>query len=179
MRTNLTGAKSPQEYCHHLSDCVAALKVVPQIKTCIDVGSGSGLPGIPWAILKPDTSFILVESNKKKSGFLLRCKSVLDLKNVEVCSERFENLITPPGFHTPIIVSRGTAAPKKLLKLILGSKVPFNQWLVFSTPSLHQEFLTEGENSDMEITPISYERNLEGKKEVGMLTKIKKLNLGQ
>ncbi|MBP5783439.1 class I SAM-dependent methyltransferase, partial [bacterium] len=34
--------------------------------TMLDVGSGSGIPGIPLAILHPDQHLVIVEANNKK-----------------------------------------------------------------------------------------------------------------
>jgi 16S rRNA (guanine(527)-N(7))-methyltransferase RsmG len=176
LRTNITGAKTPQEYCHHIMDCLAALPVIPAFNKCIDVGSGSGLPGIIWALKKPQAKFILVEAQGKKAGFLLRAISQLGLKNVTVLSKRFEDLKfqkAKQGLRPPIIVSRGTAAPKNLWKLILRCPVPFKGWYVFSNKALHEEFLTLAQNSDMEIKSLSYKKEgLEGKITSGILTRI-------
>ena len=38
-------------------------------QSVIDVGTGGGFPGIPLAILFPETSFILVDSIGKKIGW--------------------------------------------------------------------------------------------------------------
>lgn len=177
LRTNITGAKTPQEYCHHILDCLWALQVIPEFYYCIDVGSGSGLPGIPWALMRPQAKFTLVEAQRKKAGFLLRVISQLRLKNLEVFSKRFEELKFEEaqlGLGPPIIVSRGTAAPKNLWKLILSSPVPFKDWYVFSNKPLHQEFLTLAQNSAMEVKSLPYKKEgLEGKIKPGKLTRIR------
>ncbi|MDX1386379.1 MAG: RsmG family class I SAM-dependent methyltransferase [bacterium] len=176
VRTNLTGAKSPQDFCHHLLDCQDALQVIPPFTSCLDIGSGSGLPGILWALLLPEAKFFLVESQKKKASFLLRAISQINLQNVDVLSKRFEEIKDDDlnlGTDSPIIVSRGTAAPKNLWKLILSSPIPFRHWFVFSTEALHQEFLTLGKNSDMEISFLQYKKeDLEEKNTLGILTRI-------
>ena len=50
----------------------------------LDIGSGSGLPGIPVAILCPDAHITLCEIRLKRAAFLERAVSSLGLKNVTV-----------------------------------------------------------------------------------------------
>ncbi|MGD9592524.1 MAG: 16S rRNA (guanine(527)-N(7))-methyltransferase RsmG, partial [Candidatus Berkiella sp.] len=69
----------------------------------IDVGTGAGLPGIPLAIMMPETSFFLLDSNHKKQVFVSQVAKSLSLKNV-VCvhsevkayqpTEKFSTIVT-------------------------------------------------------------------------------------
>lgn len=58
----------------------------------LDVGSGGGFPGLVLAICYPETQFLLVESNKKKAGFLDLTAVDLGLGNVRIYADRFERL---------------------------------------------------------------------------------------
>ena len=58
----------------------------------VDLGSGGGLPGIPLAIVNPNKQLYLVESNTKKSSFLLNTTSRLKLKNTTVINKRIEDI---------------------------------------------------------------------------------------
>lgn len=40
-----------------------------KVKTCIDVGTGAGFPGIPLKIVYPEIQFVLVDSLNKRVGF--------------------------------------------------------------------------------------------------------------
>ena len=60
-------------------------------KTIVDVGSGAGLPGIPLAIFNPDKTFVLVDSNGKKTRFLFQVKIALNLENISVENCRIEH----------------------------------------------------------------------------------------
>ncbi len=174
-KINLTGAKSPQEYCrHHLIDCSQALQVLPDFDYCIDVGAGSGLPGIVWALLKPKKEFLLVESLQKRASFLNRVQSQLGMKNVQVFPGRFEKYVPAAAGipQTTIMVSRGTSAPQNLLKLILLSPIQFSAWYVFATERTQEEFLTLGRKSDMQISSRKYFRDLEEKQPSGILMEI-------
>lgn len=59
--------------------------------TIFDIGSGGGFPAIPLAIMKPEWTFTLCESIKKKAGFLTNLVGELELKNkVEILNTRAE-----------------------------------------------------------------------------------------
>ena len=83
----------------HLFDCLSALPFVafPPDAQVLDVGSGAGLPGIPWAILHPNSQFTLLDSNGKKTRFLFQVKVALNLENVFIERRRLENYqpVTP------------------------------------------------------------------------------------
>ena len=87
---NLTAIRDVEEMVSkHLLD---SLVVQPYIEGSIilDVGSGAGLPGIPFAITSPDKHFVLIDSNGKKTRFLTQAKIDLKLDNVEVINQRVE-----------------------------------------------------------------------------------------
>lgn len=64
----------PRIWHRHILNCAAvadpALCLIPQASTVIDVGSGAGLPGIVWAIARPDLTVTLVEPLLRRSTFL-------------------------------------------------------------------------------------------------------------
>jgi len=70
----------------------------------LDVGTGAGLPGIPLAIVFPDKHVTLLDSNSKKTCFLLHVVGKLQLKNVEVVHHRIETYQPSSCFST--IVTR-------------------------------------------------------------------------
>lgn len=88
---NLSAVRDPQEMLsRHLLD---SLSIVPHLEhgaRWLDVGSGGGLPGIPLAIVFPQTSITLLDSNGKKTRFLFQVKTELGLENVEVVQSRVE-----------------------------------------------------------------------------------------
>ena len=61
-------------------------------KKVIDVGTGAGFPGIPLAILNPDTEFVLADSLKKRLHFIDQVTEKCDLKNVTTVHGRAEDL---------------------------------------------------------------------------------------
>ncbi len=76
----------------HLFDCLSALPfvAVEPNNHVLDVGSGAGLPGIPWAIFHPESHFTLLDSNGKKTRFLFHAKLALELENVSIEKSRVE-----------------------------------------------------------------------------------------
>ena len=50
----------------HVQDALAVLQWLPRnASRVLDVGSGPGVPGIPLAMARPDTPFVLLEANSK------------------------------------------------------------------------------------------------------------------
>jgi len=89
---NLTAVRDPAEMVsRHLLDSIS---IAPHVDLggarWLDVGSGGGMPGIPLAILFPERSFSLLDSNGKKTRFLTQVKLELKLANVEVVHSRVE-----------------------------------------------------------------------------------------
>lgn len=79
----------------HIDNCLAVTedaRCLPQESTVIDVGSGAGLPGLVWAIARPDLRLTLVEPLDRRVRFLRLAVDQLGLGNVEIVRERAQNL---------------------------------------------------------------------------------------
>lgn len=74
----------------------------------LDIGAGGGFPSIPINIFRPDLKMVLAESNKKKCSFLNEVKQVVGLENVQIFSDRCENLDGNRKYD--YVVSRGYAS---------------------------------------------------------------------
>jgi 16S rRNA (guanine527-N7)-methyltransferase len=91
----------------HLLDSLSILPFVPGGGRLLDVGSGGGTPGIPLAIVRPELSVTLLDSNAKKAAFLRQAVIELALENVFVHGGRVEQYHPATGFS--VIVSRAFA----------------------------------------------------------------------
>jgi len=93
-RINLTAIRASEEIVerHFGESFFAAMHILAQgpVTTAIDLGSGAGFPGVPFALVAPEVEVTLIESNQKKSTFLKELIYVLGLRNVKVFSGRAE-----------------------------------------------------------------------------------------
>ena len=112
---NLTAVReSAKMVSDHLLDC---LVVAPYLnaRTTLDVGSGAGLPGIPLALMWPQASVTLLDSNHKKAAFLRQATIELGLKNTEVVCERVESW--QPQREFELVISRAVSDLPEFLNL--------------------------------------------------------------
>jgi 16S rRNA (guanine527-N7)-methyltransferase len=82
-----------EDVLSHIEDSLALLKFVELSgQRVIDIGSGAGFPAIVLAMHCPQTEFVLVESDLKKSNFLQSCQELLELQNVRIMRARAEEI---------------------------------------------------------------------------------------
>src|SRR5215203_2689649 len=112
---NLTAVRdSTKMVSVHALDCLA---IVPHVQAAsvVDVGSGAGLPGIPLALMSPQTHVLLLDSNHKKAAFLRQAVIELQLKNVEVVCERVEKW--QPARQFALVISLAFSDVAEFLQL--------------------------------------------------------------
>ncbi len=98
----------------HALDCLA---IVPHLQpnSVLDVGSGAGLPGIPLALMWPQASVVLLDSNHKKAAFLRQAVIELGLKNAAVVCERAESWRPQQDFD--LVISRAFSDLPEFVRL--------------------------------------------------------------
>jgi 16S rRNA (guanine527-N7)-methyltransferase len=89
----------------------------------LDAGTGGGFPGIPLAILFPETEFTLVDSIAKKIRVVETIKSELGLNNVNPLNVRFENI---PG-QFDFITGRAISSLPELWKSLEGKILDYSR----------------------------------------------------
>ncbi len=118
---NLTAITEMHEVVlKHFIDSIALLNYIElSNKTVIDVGTGAGFPGIPLAILFPNTKFVLMDSLQKRLKFIDSVVDACDMKNVSTIHGRAEDLGHDVNYREKfdICVSRAVAALPVLLEL--------------------------------------------------------------
>ena len=92
-KLRLVDATGDELVGRHILDCLAAVPlartVLPEGGSIADLGSGAGLPGIPFAVALPDSAVALIERSGRRAGFLRNCRAVLGLSNVTVCERSY------------------------------------------------------------------------------------------
>lgn len=110
---NLTAIRDPQAMVLlHILDSLA-INPYLQGNRLIDVGTGAGLPGVPLALLNATKHFVLLDSNNKKTRFLIQVCAELNLKNIEVIHARCEDYHPLDCFDS--IISRAFSSLKNML----------------------------------------------------------------
>ncbi len=124
-------------WTRHFLDSAQILDHVPAgTKTWIDLGSGAGFPGLVIAVLRPDISVTLIESDRRKSVFLSETARACGL-TVSVLSERVEDVEQ----KADIVSARALA--------------PLTDLLAFAQPLLGPNgvaLFLKGENVENELT---------------------------
>jgi len=138
-------------YVHHILHSMSIAKYIQFKKNTrvLDVGTGGGFPGIPLAILFPETDFFLVDSIAKKIKVVDAVATGIKLKNVTARQARVEEL----NINFDFIVSRAVAEFSQIYKWTrpLISSRSYNEkqngWL-----------LLKGGDIDTEMKKFPYEK---------------------
>ncbi len=171
---NLTAVKDPVNMVsRHLLDSLSILHYIDGLQI-LDVGSGPGLPGIPLAILKPESTFTLLDSNGKKKRFMDHAIRSLQLPNVIVKQERVEAWHTDNLFDN--IISRAFSALIDMVSLTehllkengvwVAMKGQYREDEVFALQKLKPRVVVKG------VVPLSVPGN-EGCRNIIMLERFK------
>src|SRR5258708_6631208 len=101
----------------HIMDAVAILECIPAnykegAQRVLDVGSGNGIPGIPFSVLMPHWSVHMLDSDNKKAGFLESFCNNNAISNASVIVGRSEALA-----HTDLRSSFDIVVARALSKL--------------------------------------------------------------
>ena len=90
-RARLVGTRGTDDiFTLQVMDCVPSVEFLPASGEVVDVGSGGGLPGIVWAVYRPDLNITLIDSISKKCEAVNEIINALELPNVKVICSRSE-----------------------------------------------------------------------------------------
>ena len=160
---NLTAVREPAEMVtHHLLDSLAALPSVGQVLSVqppdvgievLDVGSGGGLPGVAWAIARPDWGVTCVDAVAKKVGFIRQVGAELQLRNLRAVHARVESLEPRPW---PLITSRAFASLSDFVQLTRKLLAPGGVWVALKGKFPEAEMATLP--ADVEVFHVKHLR---------------------
>ena len=125
-KINVVSRKDIDElYLRHVLHSLGIAKVISFLPGArvLDVGTGGGFPGIPLAILFPETQFHLVDSIGKKIKVVEEVSSGLGLENVKITNARVETVQDQYDF----IVSRAVAQMETFVHWVKGRIVKENK----------------------------------------------------
>lgn len=94
----------------HLADSLLFASQLGPVAEVWDLGSGVGLPGIPLAIVRPETSFVLIDRSGRRVNLARRAVRVLGLENCQVKREEIGSLTG----RAPALVARASLSPDRL-----------------------------------------------------------------
>ncbi|MDO5735048.1 MAG: 16S rRNA (guanine(527)-N(7))-methyltransferase RsmG [Propionibacteriaceae bacterium] len=133
------GLLGPREgdklWSRHISNSLALVDSLANGIDLADVGSGSGLPGIPLAIVRPDIFVTLIDPLLRRVTFLTETLEELRLRNVRVerlraedCDEQFD-----------VVTCRAVAPLEKLLRWTTPLFFPSGELLALKGSSAERE----------------------------------------
>ncbi len=138
------GLVSPKDeanlFIRHFCDSLQPLLLFGFKKNArvLDIGAGGGFPSIPIRIFRKDLTFVLAESNRKKSSFLREVKANLLLDNVEVYSGRCEKM-SRSAVPFDYVVSRGVGTLRSFSQLAKPFVAPDGRMYTFKAKQFQTE----------------------------------------
>ncbi|MGJ9413983.1 16S rRNA (guanine(527)-N(7))-methyltransferase RsmG [Aeromicrobium sp. CF4.19] len=125
----------PRLWDRHLINCAVVLPRVPVGSTVADVGAGAGLPGLVWALARPDLHVTLIEPLLRRTTFLEEVSVQLGMSNVEVLRARAEEVQESYA----VVTARAVASLEKLARWCLPLVEPGGVLLALKGRSAQDE----------------------------------------
>ena len=139
-RARLTGTRGTDEiYTRQIQDCLPSLNYLPASGKVIDVGSGGGLPGIVWAIYRPDLRVTLLDSVNKKCEAVSEIIADLKIGNVKVVCSRSEEFAKSHREEYDLAGARALAASGVCAELLSPLVRVGGHVLTFKGEKVHDE----------------------------------------
>jgi 16S rRNA (guanine527-N7)-methyltransferase len=169
-RLNLTAVREPRQIIRrHFAECAFAAQHLPvDVECLLDYGSGAGLPGIPFAICRPEIRVTLAEAQGKKASFLREVVRTIGTRT-EVFDGRVETMAPRRLFHAVSV----RAVEKMDLAIPIALRAAKRYLVLFTTersapaykqlaPELQWREPIQLPNSDQMILAIGQRREVMG-----------------
>jgi 16S rRNA (guanine527-N7)-methyltransferase len=175
-RINVISRKDiDQLYLRHVLHSLAIAKYVSFApgSSVLDVGTGGGFPGIPLAIMFPETEFLLVDSIQKKIRVVNEVASELKLTNCHAEAVRAESLKMKHDFivtRAVTVLPRLISWVRKLISAQQNNEIP-NGILALKGGDLTEELNIPQKTSVVNLSEYFSEPFFETKKLVHVIMK--------
>ena len=139
-RARLVGTRGADDIFNlQILDCEPSLEFLPEAGKVIDVGSGGGLPGVVWAVYRPDLKITLLDSINKKCEAVREIVDALEIKNIEVVCSRSEDFAKLHHEEFDLAGARAVASVGITIKLLSPLAKVGGQVLTFKGKKVHEE----------------------------------------
>ncbi len=139
-RARLTGTRGSEEiYNLQIVDCLESLKFLPEVRNIIDVGSGGGLPGVVWAIMRPESQITLIDSINKKCEAMQEIINSLEINNVNIICARSEDFARTHRGKFDLACARAVASAGVTAELLAPLVKISGQIITFKGEKVHDE----------------------------------------
>lgn len=141
-RLHLIGPGLLSDLPAHVQACLPLLAHI-QAPEIADLGSGSGLPGIPYALMHPDARIYLIERTRDKCVFLRHVVDLLGLRQVTVLET--DPLRKEAGVYAALM-ARAFSPKRDLDRALRRLLVPGGRFYALGTqpPLLDDGFTSNG-----------------------------------
>lgn len=139
---NLSALREPAQMVRqHLLDCLTALPAIDRHldgrpARILDVGSGAGLPGVVFAVMRARWQVCCIDAVAKKASFVRQVAVELGVGNLQSEHARVEQLQLP-AFD--IVVSRAFASLREFTRLTQRHLLPGGCWVAMKARSAQDE----------------------------------------
>ena len=139
----------PRLWSRHLLNSAVVAEpdagLVPESSAVADVGSGAGLPGLVWALARPDLQVTLIEPLLRRANFLQEAIEQLGLtQRVSVVRGRGEE-VTAQWARFDVVTARAVAPLPKLLGWTVPLLKPGGRLLALKGRQAPEELLDAAE----------------------------------
>lgn len=118
MERGLLGPREvPRLWSRHVLNCAVVAELIAEGAEVADVGSGAGLPGLTFAIARPDLSLTLIEPLERRCIWLNEVVEDLGLTNVTVYRSRAEQAVE--HINADVVTARAVSALGSLAGLTI------------------------------------------------------------
>ena len=141
---NLTRITEPEKILtdHFLDSLTTLLAYSPKTKDQIlDIGTGAGFPGVPIAIMNPNSKVVMLDSTAKKINFVKETCENLSVANVDFLTGRGEILAHNKKYRENFdcVVGRAVSDLKILSEISLPFVRPGGMFIALKSINIKEE----------------------------------------